>query len=107
MIPPILLPPLRDKVMKLYIVASDNTIGSMLAQEDENGLKSAIYYLSRCWVFVLAALLLKQISIKCVVGYYVPTWFRHPFEMLEKMFQHSWHDSVYLSSCLFVHAPYL
>jgi hypothetical protein len=36
--PPILLPPLRDKVMKLYIAASDNTIGSMLEQEDENGV---------------------------------------------------------------------
>jgi len=45
--PPILLPPLRDKVMKLYIVASDNTIGSMLAQDDENGVERAIYYLSR------------------------------------------------------------
>jgi len=45
--PPILLPPLRDKVIKLYIAASDNTIGSMLAQEDENGVERAIYYLSR------------------------------------------------------------
>ena len=45
--PPILLPPLRDKVMKLYIAASDNIIGSMLAQEDENGAERAIYYLSR------------------------------------------------------------
>jgi len=33
--------------MKLYITASDNTIGSVLAQEDENGVESAIYYLSR------------------------------------------------------------
>jgi len=24
----------------------------------------------------------------CVVGYYVPTWFRHPYEMLNRMFQH-------------------
>jgi len=44
---PVLLPPLRDKAMKLYISTSDNTIGSMLAQEDENGVESAIYYLSR------------------------------------------------------------
>ena len=33
--------------MKLYIDASDNTIGSMLAQEDKNGVERAIYYLSR------------------------------------------------------------
>jgi len=45
--PPILLPPLRDKVMKLFIAASDNTIGSMLAQEYENGIERAIYYLRR------------------------------------------------------------
>jgi len=41
-----------------------------------------------CWVFVLAALMLKQISINCVVGYYVPTWFRHPYVMLNRMVQH-------------------
>ena len=45
--PPVLLPPLRDKVMKLVIAASDNTIGSMLAQEDENGVERAIYYLNK------------------------------------------------------------
>ena len=33
--------------MKLYIAPSDNTIGSMLAQEDENGVERAFYYLSR------------------------------------------------------------
>ncbi|XP_024630314.1 uncharacterized protein [Medicago truncatula] len=33
--------------MKLYIAASECTIGSMLAQEDENGAERAIYYLSR------------------------------------------------------------
>jgi hypothetical protein len=33
--------------MKLYISASDSTLGSMLAQEDENGNEKAIYYLSR------------------------------------------------------------
>src|SRR3954463_6744965 len=33
--------------MRLYISASDNTIGSMLAQEDENDIERAIYYLSR------------------------------------------------------------
>jgi hypothetical protein len=41
-----------------------------------------------CWVFGLAALLLKQLSIYCVVGYYFPTWFRHLYVMLNRMFQH-------------------
>lgn len=43
----ILLSPSRNKNMKLYIAASDLTIGNMLAQEDENGVKRAIYYLSQ------------------------------------------------------------
>lgn len=33
--------------MRLYISTSDVTIRSMLAQEDENGIERAIYYLSR------------------------------------------------------------
>jgi hypothetical protein len=45
--PPTLMPPIRNKEMKLYISASDTTIGSMLAQEDEDGEEKAIYYLSR------------------------------------------------------------
>jgi len=45
--PPILSPLLRNIGMKLYIAASDRTIGSMLAQEDENSVERAIYYLSR------------------------------------------------------------
>ncbi|PNX66439.1 hypothetical protein L195_g055096, partial [Trifolium pratense] len=43
--PPTLMPPIRNKAMSLYIAASDSTIGSMLAQEDENGVEKAIYYL--------------------------------------------------------------
>lgn len=44
---PDILPPLvRNKCMKWYISASDLTIGSMLAQEDDNGVKRAIYYLN-------------------------------------------------------------
>lgn len=38
---------MRDKVIKLYIYVSDSTIGSMLAQEDNDGIERAIYYLSR------------------------------------------------------------
>src|ERR1044072_1105011 len=45
--PPVLLPPTRSRPMKLYIAASDLTIGSMLAQEDDDGFERAIYYLSR------------------------------------------------------------
>jgi len=45
--PPILSPLMKDKRMKLYIAASKYTIGSMLAQEDENSVERVIYYLSR------------------------------------------------------------
>jgi len=45
--PHVLSPLLTDKGMKLYIAASECTIGSMLAQEDENAVERAIYYLSR------------------------------------------------------------
>ncbi|XP_050897077.1 uncharacterized protein LOC127103879 [Lathyrus oleraceus] len=45
--PPILAPPCGKKPMRLYISASDTTIGSMLAQENEGGIERAMYYLSR------------------------------------------------------------
>lgn len=45
--PPILSPPCRNRSMRLYTTASDVTLGSMLAQEDDNGVERAIYYLSR------------------------------------------------------------
>ncbi|XP_050890198.1 uncharacterized protein LOC127095564 [Lathyrus oleraceus] len=45
--PPILAPPCGKKPMRLYISASDTTIGSMLAQENEDGVERDIYYLSR------------------------------------------------------------
>ena len=44
--PPMLVSPNRNKGMKLYIATSESTLGSMLAQEDENGIERAIYYLS-------------------------------------------------------------
>ena len=37
----------KKKSMKLYICSSDVTIGSMLAQEGDDGVERAIYYLKR------------------------------------------------------------
>lgn len=45
--PPLLSPLLKDKKMKLYIATPENTMGSMLSQEDENGVERAIYYISK------------------------------------------------------------
>jgi len=36
----------------------------------------------------IGCIVAKTNILVCVVGYYVPTWFRHPYEMLDKMFQH-------------------
>lgn len=45
--PSIFSPLVMNKCMRLYISTSDSTIGSMLAHEDDNGVKRAIYHLSR------------------------------------------------------------
>ena len=45
-------PPRHGKPMKLYISASESMIGSMLAQDDENGVKRVVYYLSQTLVDV-------------------------------------------------------
>ncbi|KAM1895446.1 hypothetical protein ACFX13_044199 [Malus domestica] len=45
--PPVLVPPQRGKPLKLYISASDKSIGSLLAQNNEGGKEQAVYYLSR------------------------------------------------------------
>ena len=45
--PPILVPPGRNRHMRLYIAASDSTIGSVLVQEDEKSVERPVYYLSR------------------------------------------------------------
>ncbi|KAM1621374.1 hypothetical protein ACFXTN_018234 [Malus domestica] len=45
--PPVLVPPQRGKPLKLYISASEKSIGSLLAQNNEGGKEQAVYYLSR------------------------------------------------------------
>ncbi|XP_070681695.1 uncharacterized protein [Malus domestica] len=45
--PPVLVPPQRGNPLKLYISASEKSIGSLLAQNNEGGKEQAVYYLSR------------------------------------------------------------
>ncbi|KAM1720612.1 hypothetical protein ACFX12_022252 [Malus domestica] len=45
--PPVLVPPQKGKPLRLYIFASDKSIGSLLAQNNEGGKEQAVYYLSR------------------------------------------------------------
>ncbi|XP_024195581.1 uncharacterized protein LOC112198681 [Rosa chinensis] len=44
--PPVLVPPRTGVPLKLYISATDASIGSLLAQDDEDGVEHAIFYLS-------------------------------------------------------------
>ncbi|KAM1554460.1 hypothetical protein ACFX1Z_007200 [Malus domestica] len=44
--PPVLVPPQRGKPLKLYISASEKSIGSLLAQNNEGGKEQTVYYLS-------------------------------------------------------------
>ena len=44
--PPVLTPPAFGRPLKLYISATDDSMGSLLAQDTKDGTKRAVYYLS-------------------------------------------------------------
>ena len=48
--PPVLMPPILGKPLILYISATTNSLGALLAQQDELGKERAIYYISRTLV---------------------------------------------------------
>ncbi|XP_058751478.1 uncharacterized protein LOC131624538 [Vicia villosa] len=77
--PPILAPPVRNRPMRLYIAASESTIGSMLVQESDNGVERPVYYLSRMlngpetsrigkWALALTEYFLTYASLKAMKG---------------------------------------
>ncbi|XP_062021144.1 uncharacterized protein LOC133737640 [Rosa rugosa] len=45
--PPVLVPPVRGRPLKLYLAAAEYSIGSFLAQDNDKGKERAVYYLSR------------------------------------------------------------
>ncbi|XP_059627432.1 uncharacterized protein LOC132270260 [Cornus florida] len=45
--PPVVMPPRKKWPLKLYLSAAEESIGSMLAQDNEHGKEQAVYYLSR------------------------------------------------------------
>ena len=45
--PPVLVPPKKGEPVKLYLAANHDSIGVLLAQDNEEGKEQAIYYLSR------------------------------------------------------------
>ncbi|XP_050877174.1 uncharacterized protein LOC127080931 [Lathyrus oleraceus] len=79
--PPILTPPCRNKSMRLYISASDKTLGSMLAQEDNNGVDGAIYYLSR--VLNDAESRYSMIKKFCLCLYFFCTKLKHYIKLVD------------------------
>ena len=44
--PPVLIPPKRGRPLKLYISATENSIGSLLAQDNDEKKEQAVFYLS-------------------------------------------------------------
>ncbi|XP_021802935.1 uncharacterized protein LOC110747031 [Prunus avium] len=50
--PPILSPPKKGRPLKLYVSASGTSIGSLLAQDNNEGKEQAVYYLSRTLIEV-------------------------------------------------------
>ncbi|XP_058217452.1 uncharacterized protein LOC131328531 [Rhododendron vialii] len=44
---PVLMPPIKNKPLKLYISAVKSFIGCLLAQDNKQGKEQAVYYLSR------------------------------------------------------------
>ena len=73
--PPVLIPPRSGKPLKLYISATQDSIGSLLAQDNDKGLKQAVFYLSR--LLNKAKLNYSMIEKLCLVLYFTTTKLRH------------------------------
>ncbi|XP_050117714.1 uncharacterized protein LOC126595476 [Malus sylvestris] len=68
--PPVLVPPQRGNPLKLYISASDKSIGSLLAQNNEGGKEQAMYYLRRIgkWIITLSEFSFQYVPQRAVKG---------------------------------------
>ncbi|CAN6723345.1 unnamed protein product [Malus baccata var. baccata] len=73
--PPVLVPPQRGKPLKLYISASERSIGSLLAQNNEGGKEQAIYYLSRILTEVETRY--SPVERLCLALYFTASKLRH------------------------------
>ena len=77
-----LIPPREGKPLKLYISATQESIGSLLAQDNENGHEQVVFYLSRilnptecrystveklCLTFYFSALKLRHYMLAYIV----------------------------------------
>ncbi|XP_040372973.1 uncharacterized protein LOC121052309 [Rosa chinensis] len=87
--PPVLVPPRTGFPLKLYISAAEASIGSLLAQDDEEGVEHAIFCLSRTltdcetrgrigkWVLALSEFSLQYVPQKAVKGQAIADFLAH------------------------------
>ncbi|KAM1411305.1 hypothetical protein ACFXTO_024189 [Malus domestica] len=73
--PPVLAPPQRGKPLKLYISASEKSIGSLLAQNNEGEKEQAVYYLSRILTEVETRY--SPVEKLCLALYFTASKLRH------------------------------
>ncbi|CAL8135842.1 unnamed protein product [Prunus armeniaca] len=73
--PPVLMPPKRGKPFRLYISASEGSIGCLLAQNNEFEREQAVHYLSR--TLNMAELNYSPIEKFCLALYFAATKLRH------------------------------
>ncbi|CAL9012200.1 unnamed protein product, partial [Prunus brigantina] len=73
--PPVLIPPKRGRPLKLYILAAENSIRSLLAQDNDEKKEQAVYYLSR----ILTATERKYSPVEklCLALYFIATKLMH------------------------------
>ncbi|XP_040363223.1 uncharacterized protein LOC121049567 [Rosa chinensis] len=87
--PPVLVPSRAGFPLKLYVSAVEASIGSFLAQDDEEGVKHAIFYLSRAltdcetrgrigkWVLALSEFSLQYVPQKAVKRQAIADFLEH------------------------------
>ncbi|CAL9001615.1 unnamed protein product [Prunus brigantina] len=73
--PPVLMPPKRGKPLRLYISASESSIGCLLAQNNESEREQAVHYLSR--TLNMAELNYSPVEKLCLALYFAATKLRH------------------------------
>ncbi|CAL8989484.1 unnamed protein product [Prunus brigantina] len=73
--PPVLMPPKRGKPLRLYISASESSIGCLLAQNNEFEREQAVHYLSR--TLNVAELNYSPVEKLCLALYFAATKLRH------------------------------
>ncbi|CAL2267317.1 unnamed protein product [Prunus armeniaca] len=73
--PPVLSPPKRGRPLKLYISASEVSIGSLLVQDNKEGKEQAVYYLSRTLTEVKREY--SAIERLCLTLYFTAVKLRH------------------------------